>query len=302
MPEKTFYAVLGLGPDASAAEVKRQYRRLAKRYHPDLNPNNLEAPAKFRELQAAYEVLSDPIKRRQYDAELGYAGNPQPDSSRFYRRYQPSNRTRRRYHAAYPVSKATKPRAAYSQYTVEVTLPELFKGTRRVMNVGVTYTCRYCRGAGKLVTETGMMVCPHCDGYGFLVSFQQVPLVLPPGLMPGMSMRLDVFGGQPESTMLDAPVNTNILVTVQLSDSGSFEFRDNQLHTTTAVQVEILNEGGEWTIPAPDGGTITFNIPAHTTSGSILVLRKRGLPRGSSHKRGNLYCTVVAVPAPVSAN
>lgn len=301
MPEKTFYAVLGLGPEASAAEVKGQYRRLAKRYHPDLNPNNPNAAAQFRELRAAYDVLSDPIKRRQYDVGLGYTPNTQPDNSRFYRRYQPSNRTRRRYHANYPVTKATKPRAEYNQYTVDVTLPELFKGTRRLMTVGITYTCRYCRGKGRLVTDTGVMMCPHCDGYGFLVSFRQVPLILPPGLMPGMSMRLDVFNGRPENEALDAPVNTNILVTVQLLNSSPFEFRDNQLHTTAQVQASVLDEGGEWSIPAPEGGIITFNIPAHTNSGATLILRRRGLPRGSSHKRGNLYCTVVAVPAPVAA-
>ena len=120
--------------------------------------------------------------------------------------------------------------------------------------------------------------------------------MVPPGLQPGMNIRLEVANGTPEHSMLDAPIMTDISVTICLRESQPFEYRDHQLYTTAHVPIGVLDAGGEWTIPAPEGGEITFKIPAATVSGSVLTLRKRGLRNGSSQRRGNLLCTVLAQP------
>ncbi len=284
------YDVLGVDRQAPATQIKSHYRRLAKRYHPDLNPDNPQAAQRFREIHNAYEVLSDPDKRRNYDQTLtpsaGYA-------------YTGPTRTRRRYDGRYrqpprynrPVSRPYQPRSDYSRYTLDLTLQELFKGVRRALVVGQTFTCGRCRGSGKL--DSGA-TCGRCGGYGFVVSYRRMEVNIPPGMQPDMSIRVEVGDGQAEHPLLDAPVLTNISVTIQLCGSDPFEYRDRQLYITTEVPTQLLEEGGAWTIPAPEGGQLTFNIPAHTLSGTQLTIRKRGLRNGSSQRRGNLYCTVLA--------
>ena len=297
MPKRTFYEVLGVDRQAPAAAIKSQYRRLAKRSHPDLNPNDPQAARQFQEVQAAYEVLSDPERRQAYDTDSGFepleTGNRRPwqNGSRTYRRYD--GRPRQRPRATRPVSRPSQPRSAYSHYTIELTLQELFRGVRRPLVVGQTFTCGRCRGKGKL--ESGG-VCERCGGYGFVVNYQRVEVLVPPGLQPGMNIRLDITSGQPEHPLLDAPVSNDIAVTICLRETPPFEYRDHQLYATAHVPAHLLSDGGEWTIPAPEGGEITFKIPPATLSGSVLTLRKRGLRNGSSQRRGNLLCTLLAQP------
>ncbi len=300
MPKPTYYEVLELDRHAPTAEVKSHYRRLAKRYHPDLNGGNPQTTQQFREVQAAYEVLSNPEQRQRYDMQLGidepisegWTGSKRTGGSgpRPYRRYD--GRTRRSHRSSsYPVAKPTQPRAAYAHYIIEVSLPELFKGTQRALDIGQTLTCRRCRGRGKL--DSGQ-ICERCGGYGFMVQQRRIQVTLPPGLQPDMQLRLEVAGEQPEHSLLDAPALTNIAATVQLRETPPFEFRDNQLRTTAFVPANLLAQGGEWTIPAPEGGSITFKVPAKTLSGSVLTLRRHGLRNGSSQRRSNLFCTVIA--------
>ncbi len=293
MQKRTHYEVLGVERNAHPTQIKSQHRRLAKQYHPDLNPGDPKASQQFREVQAAYDVLSDQDKRRRYDETL----RPEPVDSfesfhenvRSYRSYEarPGTGTRR---AARPVNRPHQPRAAYSNYTVFLSLQELFRGARRTLTVGQTYTCGRCRGTGKI----DFMTCKRCGGYGFLVSYHNQDIVIPPGLQPDMQIRIDLNQGQTEDDILDAPIRTNVSVTVKLDDSGPFEMRDNQIYTTTLVPAELLETGGSWTIPDPLGDEFTFTIPPHTLSGTTLKLRKHGLRLGASSRRGHLFCTVLA--------
>ncbi|HEX2911785.1 MAG TPA: DnaJ domain-containing protein [Chloroflexia bacterium] len=298
MRKRTHYETLGLTQDASLAQVKSQYRRMAKRYHPDLNQGDKKAAQQFLEVQAAYEILVDPEKRRHYDHSIGYYKPQEQTSTRQQRRYtydydwrppRPRSRTYNR-----PVSRPHQPRAAYTHYTVEVSLQELFKGARRSLTIGQTFTCGRCRGTGKYENQ---LTCERCGGYGFVVSYRVVEVIIPPGLVPDMSIHLAVNDDQPEHPLLDTPVMTNISVTIKLSDSTPYEYRDHQLHTSTRVPADLLEQGGQWTIPAPEGGELTFKIPEETPSGSILTLRKHGLRNGASSRRGNLFCTVLAEEA-----
>ncbi len=297
MSKSTHYDTLGLDRQAPAAQIKSQYRRLAKRYHPDLNPGNAHAAQQFLEVKAAYDTLSNPDKRREYDFELGEPPAEAPATQypwqagkHSYRRYDGRPRQRPRQHR--PVMRPHQPRAAYSHYVLDLSLPELFKGVRRSITVGQTFTCGRCRGRGKL--DNGLP-CQRCGSYGFVVNYQQIEVMVPPGLQPGMNIRLELANnGSLEDTLLDAPVMTDIALTLRLRETPPFEYRDHQLYTTASVPSRLLNEGGEWTIPAPEGGELTFKIPAETLSGTMLTLRKRGLRNGTSQRRGNLFCTVIA--------
>lgn len=297
MQKRTHYEVLGLERNAPPDQVKSQHRRLVKQYHPDLHPGDPKASQQFREVQAAYDVLSDQDKRRLYDESL----RPTPvdafevfhETVRTYRAHDARPRssggtsTRR---STRPVNRPHQPREAYSSYTVFLSLQELFRGARRTITVGQTYTCGRCRGTGKI----DFVMCKRCAGYGFLVSYQNQDVVIPPGLQPDMQIRIDLNQGQTEDDMLDAPVRTNISVTVKLDDKGPFEMRDNQIYTTALVPAELLETGGSWTIPDPLGEDFAFTIPPNTLSGTTLKLRKHGLRLGASSRRGHLFCTLLA--------
>jgi DnaJ-class molecular chaperone len=185
MLKRTYYETLGLDRQAPTAEIKSQYRRLAKRYHPDLNPDNPKAAEQFQEVQTAYEVLSDQSRRHEYDTQLNIntepdfdIGNYKPRTSRprSYRRYDGRPRQRPRTNRA--TVKPTQPRSAYLQYSLEVSLSELFRETKRSLTIGETFSCSRCHGKGKL---EGGIRCERCDGYGFVVSFRPAEIVLPPG-------------------------------------------------------------------------------------------------------------------------
>ncbi len=292
MQKRTYYDVLELDRNAPPAEIKAQHRRLAKRYHPDLNPGDPRASQHFREVQAAYDVLSDQDKRRSYDETLRVEPVDVFEVYREAPRYheyaaRPRQKPRRNLR---PVNRPSQPREAYSSYTVYLNWQELFRGVKRTLTVGQTYTCGRCRGTGKVDSLT----CKRCGGYGFMVSYSKQEIIIPPGLQPDMQIRIDLNQGQPEDELLDAPVRTNISVTIQLDDSGPFEMRDNQIYTTAHVPAELLETGGICTIPDPMGEEFTFTVPPNTPSGSILKLRKHGLRLGASARRGHLFCTVLA--------
>lgn len=305
MPRKTYYEILGVERYASQQQVKSSYRRLAKRYHPDLNPNNPQAAQQFRDVQTAYDVLSDEARRREYDRTLGVlTDNRQREREDFTRpsysawqRGQKGQKENRRYtpkkHYTGPVSRPHQPRSAYSHYNLEVSLNELFKGSNRSLVVGYTFGCGKCRATGKLETEEGRFVtCERCGGYGFVVSYRKVSIFVPPGLLPDMTLRIEVSADD-DQLLLSAPITTNICVTIRLRNTPPFEYIDHQLRLTTEVPAKVLAAGGEWTIPAPEGGEFSFKIPPNTPSGETFVLRRRGLRHGSSPRRGNLHCTVI---------
>ncbi len=292
MPKPTYYEILEIDSQAPTTEVKSQYRRLAKRYHPDLNPNSKQAVQHFHEVQQAYEVLSDPEKRRNYDATIfpdARPGRNPTNRARTYRRYD--GRYRQQPRSNRPVSRPHQPRENYLHYKVEVSLEDLFKGTRHPLIVGLTFTCGRCNGTGRLEENA---VCGRCGGYGFVVSYTRTEITIPPGMQPDMSIRVAVNNDEPEHSILESPVGTSVEVSIQLKSSYPFEYRDQKLYITTEVPAHVLADGGEWTIPAPEGGATSFTIPPNTNSGTTLTLRKLGLRNGSTQRRGNLFCTVVA--------
>ena len=302
--KKTYYDLLGVSRDAPADDIKSQYRRLAKRCHPDLNPNNTRAADEFRALNAAYTVLSDDAARQAYDATLAPAKPPKPKftgsddwlddwlmsvinanmrqtANHTTDEPQPRpHRSRARFQ-----TKPTQPRGAYLRYDLELRVQDLFKGARRNLIIGETSRCRKCKGLPTTPT------CSACDGYGFVVSPHTIDVDVPAGVLPGMSMRVEVAHDNKGVT----PYASYVTVTFTLPADTPFSYDGANLHTTVNVPADTLCAGGEHTIPAPDGGAaITLTIPAGTQSGTNLTVRKRGLPNGASHRRGNLICTVVA--------
>jgi DnaJ-class molecular chaperone len=289
--QQNLYEVLNLSPSASEGQIKSSYRRLAKRYHPDLNPHDPKATDKFRELQNAYDVLADPTKREAYDATLPAHQNHRKRSySRPNFTYRPKPRYQR------PLVAPDKPRAAYLEYILELTWEELAKGSKQFITVGQLFTCPTCLGKMRILINEKYQKCPRCAGWGFLVNYQKVEVIVPPGILPDMTMRVPVGAHTAAETkaLVELPLNNHITIHVKVRENPTFSHRDQHLFTTITVPQSLLEKGGEYNLKGPEGNLILVNIPAHTSSGTTLTVRKQGLRSGSSLKRGNLYCTVLA--------
>jgi len=297
MDTNTYYDRLKLPVDASENQIKSQYRRLAKNCHPDLNPDNPQAAKQFRELHAAYTVLSDSEKRRVYDATIlpdsHSNGNANPNGYRYYRKAQTKTQGQVRHRGPRrPMFKPDKPRQAFFSYEVALSIQELFRGARRNLTIAQTHTCPRCRGKGVLGSGEE---CPRCGGYTFLISYEQVNVIVPPGVLPGTMIRLEVGASYSPIAMFDVLYINEILVTVQVKEGERFTTRDQHLYTSVHVPAAVLEEGGEWTLTAPEGDEpLSLTIPPHSSEGTVITVRRRGLKNGASQRRGNLYCTLVA--------
>jgi DnaJ-class molecular chaperone len=191
------------------------------------------------------------------------------------------------------MSRAHQPRQAYLNYTVHLTLRELFKGAKRTLTVGQTHTCGKCRGA-RVLHETGK-TCPRCDGFGFLVSYEVVVVTIPPAVAEGMTIRLEMsHWTEEERHPLHVPYSSGIFVTINVLPDPLYRVDGRDLYTTITVPVDLLETGGDWTMPAPEGGELAIKIPAHTTNGETIKIKKHGLLNGASHRRGTLFVTVLA--------
>jgi molecular chaperone DnaJ len=154
---KDYYDILGVSKDAERDEIKRAYRKLAKEYHPDRNPDSTEAEERFKEVTEAYEVLSDPDKRQQHD-------NPDPFGGAFAGRDPFANFFRHR---------RPNPNAPRKGQTVNlrhnITLGEALFGTTKKIKYTFGKRCEDCSGTGGKIVKT----CPNCNGQGSQVHSRQ---------------------------------------------------------------------------------------------------------------------------------
>jgi molecular chaperone DnaJ len=170
------YAVLGLAPGATIADIKRAYRRLARRYHPGINPGDRAAEAMFHRISEAYETLVDPARRQQYDAGArGIASRVAPDSFEFAgfdfsaaaHGAQAATFTELFAEVLHPVGPGDsgKPEPGADLHaTLAVTLLEAMRGVQRQVVVTRQDVCAACRGSGHVSTPEGR--CPHCHSTG----------------------------------------------------------------------------------------------------------------------------------------
>jgi molecular chaperone DnaJ len=179
------YKILGVDKNATQSEIKKAYRKLARKYHPDANPGNKEAEAKFKEISAAYEILSDPQKRKQYDAgpqffSSGQAyGGPGFDTSIFeeaFRRGFGSTGTSGfniydLFGGGFGTRTASPVKGADLTYTLNLSFEDSLRGVTTKIAVDKDITCPVCRGNGA-APGTLPVVCPQCQGRGVIAQNQ----------------------------------------------------------------------------------------------------------------------------------
>ena len=330
------YATLGVGRGASQEEIKKAYRKLAREYHPDRNPGDEQAEARFKEIQHAYDVLSDPQKKQEYDAggmfsRFGGRGpggfSPPPGglgdlgdifASVFGRRGGPAQQPAR---------------GRDLETEVQLTFEQAMHGTEVAVTVPKQASCKTCSGTGAKpgtmptmcpVCEgrgiesqgqgffsisqpcsrcggSGQVIenpCPTCNGSGLTLQRKRYRVRIPAGVRDGTRIRV---GGKGEDGPRGAPPG-DLYVVTRVAPSPVFRQRaDGNLEVKVPITVAEAIQGATVEVPTLSG-TKRIRIPAGTQHGTIQRLRGEGPPKGPSRSRGDiLYRLEVEMPRDLNA-
>ncbi|WP_426437405.1 DnaJ C-terminal domain-containing protein [Bradyrhizobium genosp. P] len=265
------YATLGVKKDASQADIQKAYRRLAKKHHPDLNPGNSSAEEKFKEITAAYDLLSDPEKRAKFDnGDIDASGSERP-RQRYYRDFADQG--------AWSGYTNTSGFADFGDFTgSDDILSEIFGRSARARRHG--QDVRYHLELSFLDAINGgkqSLILP--DGSNLDVN-------IPPGTRDGQTLRLKGKGRRAagEGPPGDALIEISVLPHPYFTRKGD----DIYLDLPISIREAVL--GAKVAIPTPTG-TVTATVPKWSNTGRVLRLKGRGVPHPDGSK-GDEYVTL----------
>jgi curved DNA-binding protein len=292
MDYKDYYAVLGVSRQATEKEIRQAFRRLARQYHPDVNPNNKEAEEHFKEINEAYEVLSDPEKRQRYD-EMGAdweryqrSGQAQAPGAGFYGGQRMS---------AQDLGDLFGEESPFSDF-----FGEMFDGGRR----GRAGAARPRRGTD-LEAEAEISLEEAAHGTTRILRLadeqgkpRQLEVRIPPGVRTGTRVRIAGRGGAGRA---GGPPGDMYLV-VEVMPHSLYQREGDDLHLRMSVALTTMLLGGETRIPTLDG-RVMLKIPAGTADGRVFRLRGKGMPHQSRpDQHGDLFVEVhVELPGKLTA-
>ncbi|HUO04847.1 MAG TPA: J domain-containing protein [Candidatus Binataceae bacterium] len=335
MEFRDYYKTLGIERSAAEADIKSAYRKLARKHHPDLNPNNKEAEARFKEINEAYQVLSDPEKRKKYD-ELGADWERGASQEEMYRRY-----SRERAGAGAGAARGFEAgefsdffsqffggaghghgagrgfsgfdfggepmRAPDLRAEVSITIAEAIKGAKRRLDLAAEDECTTCGGSGMIAHEErqgkarvirSASPCPTCGGTGAIPAHRTLEVTIPAGSADGTVLRLRGQGGRAPQPDL----NGDLYLTVRVEPNPVFSVSGRDVRCILPVWDYEAALGGEITAPAVDG-KIALKVPAGSQTGRVMRVRGRGLPARGREPAGDLlYELKVLVPTDLNAS
>lgn len=318
------YKILGVEKDADAAAIKSAYRKLARKYHPDVNPGNAEAENRFKEISEAYDILSDPDKKREFDNlgrdafyERGFGGTgyqrPDFDFSQgggfsfndifgdLFGGGQTAHGSRPgggfSFNTGFGNRAAARPaKGADLTLKLSITLREAAEGTEATLELALPVTCPQCQGQGIVSNGGGVRNCPACGGRGQVNQTENLKAKIPAGIKDGQKVRLKgkgslgVNGGQPGDLMLEVSIKPDPVFTRQGDD----------LLAEVSVSLYDLLKGGALEVPTLTGRA-SLKLPAGTQNGAKMRLKGQGMPISKKKEHGDLYISLKAkLPAKLS--
>jgi molecular chaperone DnaJ len=325
------YVVLGLPHGASDADIKRAYRRLARRFHPDINPGDRAAEARFRQILEAYETLIDPDRRQRYDRGFG----PEPDNGQPAPGFEGFDfSTRGTDHSgtfgdlvAEVLSErdarrqAPPERGADLHHDIEIAFEDALHGVERVLTVTRREVCRMCAGSGRMRALAGS--CPVCQGSGavrsvrgHMVFSRRCPSCAGTGKQRprpcdtcagmGQETRSEPISvrippGLSDGDRVRVPGKGNaglrggepgdLYIRVHVQPHSIYRREGDDLHMVVPIAVHEAALGARVEVPTPDGPA-RLRVPPGTQSGQRFRLRERGAPSLRNGRRGDLVIEV----------
>ncbi len=265
------YQTLGVAKDASADDIRRAYRRLAKKHHPDLNPGNKAAEDTFKAVSAANDLLSDAEKRARFDrGEIDAAGDPRPERAG-YRSYADRG-AGMRYGAGQD--------AGMGDIFADLFSQSFDRGTRPAKGRDASYTLAvdFVDAVAGIQQRLSLP-----DG-------RTLDVRVPPGMEDGQTLRLRGQGGEGAN---GGPAG-DALITVTIKPHPVFRRDGNDVHLDLPVTLKEAVLGGRVTIPTVTG-SVTMTIPARSDTGKVLRLRGRGVPALDNRAAGDQLVTLKLV-------
>ncbi|CUX95644.1 Chaperone protein DnaJ [Candidatus Mikella endobia] len=335
MAKSDYYKILGISRNAEEREIKKAYKRLAMKFHPDRNPGNTEAEAKFKEIKEAYEVLADTQKRAAYD-QYGHSAFEQGSGGGTSSFHGDSSGTdfseifgdvfgdifgsSRRQQAN---------RGADLRYDIELSLEEAVRGVTREIRIPTLEECDICHGRGTR-KGTSAVRCPTCNGQGqvqmrqgFFSVQQTCPtckgqgkIIKDPCMKCQSHGRIEKF--KTISVKIPAGVDTgdrirlsgegysgdaaagDLYVQVQVRKHQLFKREQNDLYCEVPINFAMAALGGEIEVPTLNS-RVKLKIPAETQTGKFFRIRGKGVTSIRGGSQGDLICRVV-VETPVKLN
>src|SRR5262245_33417241 len=323
--QKDLYAILGVARSASADDIRKAYRKLARQLHPDVNPGNAQAEERFKDVSLAYDVLSDAAKRRLYD-EFGNDGlQPgfDPEQARAYRQWSSSGRgfnfgagaggaqfgfgggPRRARRGPESGGFAdilndlfggagedpTAPEAGDIESRLEVDFLDALRGTTMAVTVRRPAPCEVCGGTGR----QGRRGCTSCGGTGQVEKREKLSVKIPAGVGDGARVRVAGKGGVGGKGK--APGDLYFVVSVRPHPTLRREGKDLTMEVPITIGEAML--GASIAVPTPSG-RLQLKIPKGSQSGQRLRLKGRGVPDPKGGESGDLYVRLIVQVPPTN--
>ncbi|MBI3595771.1 MAG: J domain-containing protein [Nitrospirae bacterium] len=323
MDYKDYYKILGVAKNASESEIKKAYRKLAREFHPDLNPGNKSAEERFKEINEAYEVLSDPEKRRKYD-DLGSNWEQIQRDREYARQYarpgfewSPESFDLGDFFSTFfgdrmsgfgpgPFAAGPHP-GADLQSEIELSLEDLHQGARKLLRLSVAETCPTCQGQGMIMTSsysqgrrqvvTSAQPCGTCGGRGQIRTQREVQVKIPKGIKEGSKIRLAGIG---DKGVQGASAGDLYLV-IKVLPHRLFRLNGYDLEADLPVWADEAALGAPINVPTLDQ-KVLLKVPPGSQSDQRLRLKGKGLGKPQGQGTGDLYYKIrIMVPDRMSA-
>ncbi len=329
------YQTLGVARDATADEIKKAYRKLAMKYHPDQNKGDAESEQKFKEISASYDILKDPQKRAAFDqygsaAFEGGGGGAGFSGAGFGSAFSDIFEDMFGDFMGGGQRRSGPGRGSDMQYTMEISLEDAYNGKEATIKVPINESCDKCSGSGA-TPGTGEETCPSCDGAGRMRAQQgfftierpcptcsgagkiirdpcnkcsgsgrvrkekTLKVKIPPGVDTGRRIRL---AGEGEAGLRGGP-SGDLYVLLAIKPHKFFRRDGANLYGRVPIQMTTAALGGEVEVPTIGGTKTKIKVPTGTQSGQQFRLKGMGMPVLRSEAKGDMYIEV-AVETPVN--